>query len=116
MDESLARLQVDYIDCIQVHDPEFAPDYKVRACAHVHHRFESSEAPLGKSFRSRFREKWGSKKRLQQRIHPRSARFVGCKRAMFFFKCVSCCPRRAALSSWTTGGVTFSPFEGVLPY
>lgn len=29
VDESLARLQVDYIDCIQVHDPEFAPDYKV---------------------------------------------------------------------------------------
>jgi len=92
-----SRLQVDYIDCIQVHDPEFAPDYKVRACAHVHHRFVSSEAPLKKSFRSRSRKSWSPQKRLQQRIHLRSARFVGCERASFAnLRCVLP-PARCAL-------------------
>lgn len=31
VDESLARLGVEYLDCIQVHDPEFCPDYKIIA-------------------------------------------------------------------------------------
>jgi L-galactose dehydrogenase len=29
VEESLARMQVDYIDCVQVHDPEFAPSLDV---------------------------------------------------------------------------------------
>lgn len=29
VDESLERLQLEYLDCIQVHDPEFAPSLDV---------------------------------------------------------------------------------------